>query len=407
MPEAAPVVAAFPEASGTAAASVRVRSGALVAVVVVVLGLNLRTVFSSLAAVLPEATGHSDIPSGLVTVLSTVPVLLLGVCAPLAPPLARRLGLERSLLAVAVLLTAGLLVRGDGLPVPMLVGTAACGAAIAIGNVLLPALVKRDFPHRAGLMSGVCTASMCASAALAAALTHPVYDATGSWRLALLVWALPALLAALLVLPLVRWTVVPARSRARSLPSLWRSATARHATTFMVLQAMSSFSVFGWLAPILRSRGIDGGTAGLLAAGCILVQVVGCLAAPALAGRCRDQRLFNAGAALLTGGSFVLCIVGPVSLVGLWVVLLGLGQGSLTALALALIVFRTRDSGTAARLSGMMQGVGYGVGSSGTLLVGLVHTSTGSFGGAAILFATTGALGAVFGYLAGRSRPVG
>jgi CP family cyanate transporter-like MFS transporter len=175
----------------------------------------------------------------------------------------------------------------------------------------------------------------------------------------------------------------------------------------MVLQAMSSFSVFGWLAPVLRQRGVDGGAAGLMAATCIVVQVLGCVGAPALAGRSRDQRHLNTAAALLTGSAFVLCITGPVALLGLWVLLLGVGQGSLTALALSLIVFRTSDSRTAARLSGMMQGVGYGLGSSGTFLVGLIRADTGSFAGAGLLFAATGVLGAVFGHLAGRARVVG
>lgn len=401
-----PTVAAIPGPAGPAATRAPGRRTALVALAVVLVGLNLRTVFSSLSAVLAEVSADG-VPGWLLTTLSTVPVLLLGACAPLAPALGRRLGLERALLAATALVAAGLAVRGTGLPLALLAGTVACGVAIAIANVLLPALVKRDFPHRLGLMSGVCTASMCASAALAAGLTHPVYDATGSWRAALLVWSLPALGAALALVPLARRRAAPTRSRQGAGHPVWRSATAWQVTAFMVLQAMSSFSVFAWLAPVLRARGVDAGTAGLMAAGCILVQVIGCLVAPALAARAPDQRLVNPLAAGLTGAGFVLCIVGPTGLLWASAALLGLAQGSLTALALAMIVFRTRDSATAARLSGMMQGVGYGVGSSGTFLVGFLHASTGSFAAAAGLFAATGALGAVFGYLAGRSRPVG
>ena len=88
----------------------------------------------------------------------------------------------------------------------------------------------------------------------------------------------------------------------------------------------------------------------------------------------------------MTGGGFALSIFGPLELIWLWTGLLGLGQGSLTAVALTMIMVRTRDGHTAAHLSGMMQGVGYGVGSTGTLLVGQLHQATGSFAAAGVLF---------------------
>lgn len=175
----------------------------------------------------------------------------------------------------------------------------------------------------------------------------------------------------------------------------------------MVLQAMMSFSVFAWLAPILRERGVDGGTAGLIVSASIVLQMLGSLFAPALATRFRDQRALNTAVALMTGAGFALSIFGPVELLWLWTGLLGLGQGSLTAAALTLIMVRTRDGHTAAHVSGMMQGVGYGIGSSGTLLVGQLHQSTGSFAAAGVLFMLVGSLAAVFGYRAGRDRYIG
>jgi CP family cyanate transporter-like MFS transporter len=72
--------------------------------------------------------------------------------------------------------------------------------------------------------------------------------------------------------------------------------------------------------------------------------------------------------------------------------------------ALTMIMLRTRDGHTAAHLSGMMQGVGYGLGSTGTLMVGQLHQATGSFAAAGVLFLAVGALAAVFGYRAGRNR---
>lgn len=382
-------------------------------VCLVLIGMNLRTVFSSFSAVLPEVTAQASLPGWAVVVLTTVPVTLLGVFAPAAPVLARRFGAERVLLGAMALLTAGLLLRpadpgipGGHLPA-LLAGTAACGAAIALCNVLLPGLVKRDFPHRLGLMGGLYTTAICASAALGAGFTYPVYTATGEWTMALWFWAAPAAVVLFLFLPLALRQRGMRHQAVKDGANVWRSAVAWQVTIFMVLQAMMSFSVFAWLAPILRERGVDGGTAGLIVSASIVLQMLGSLFAPALAARFSDQRAINTVVALMTGSGFALCIFGPLELVWVWAGLLGLGQGSLTAVALTMIMLRTRDGHTAAHLSGMMQGVGYGLGSTGTLMVGQLHQATGSFAAAGILFLVVGSLAAVFGYRAGRNRYVG
>jgi CP family cyanate transporter-like MFS transporter len=377
---------------------------------VVLVGLNLRTVFSSFSAILPEITAAAGLPGWAVTALTTSPVTLLGVFAPFAPRLARRFGAENVLLGAMVLLTLGLVARGLPLPgagaVPLLLaGTVACGAAIALGNVLLPSIVKRDFQHRLGLMSGLYTTAICASAALGAGLTYPAFQATGSWRASLAVWAVPAAAVVVLLIPVaLRHRAATGPAAAGGEHSPWRSPVAWQVTLFMVFQAMMSFSVFAWLAPILRDRGIDGGTAGLIVAVSILLQMTGSLFAPVLAVRLRDQRVLNAVVALMAGGGFVLSIFGPLQLIWVWTGLLGLGQGSLTAVALTMIALRTRSAAMAVRLSGMMQGVGYGLGSSGTFLVGQLLHATGSFAAAGAMFAVVGALAAVFGWQAGRAR---
>ena len=385
---------------------------AYMGICLVLIGLNLRTVFSSLAAVLPEVTADAGLPAWAVMALTTVPVALLGVFAPLAPGLARRFGAERVLLGAMAVLTAGLLLRPADLSsvghLPALIaGTAACGAAISLCNVLLPSVVKRDFPHRLGLMGGLYTTAICASAALGAGFTFPVFRVTGQWTAALWFWALPAGVVLLLFVPVALRARPGGPPRPTGGVNVWRSSVAWHVTAFMVLQAMMSFSVFAWLAPILRERGVDGGTAGLIVSASIVLQMLGSLFAPALATRFRDQRAINTVVALMTGGGFALSIFGPADFLWLWTGLLGLGQGSLTAAALTLIMVRTRDGHTAAHLSGMMQGVGYGLGSTGTLLVGHLHQSTGSFAAAGVLFLLVGSLAAVFGYRAGRDRYVG
>ena len=145
----------------------------------VLIAFNLRPVFSSASALLPEIRGELGLSPLGASLLTTLPVVCLGAFSPLAPRLAQRIGTERTLLGVLLLLTLGTALRGFS-SVPLLFfGTALAGAAIAVGNVLLPGLVKRDFAANTALMTGLYTMALCAGAASAAGLTLPIEHASG------------------------------------------------------------------------------------------------------------------------------------------------------------------------------------------------------------------------------------
>jgi MFS family permease len=160
---------------------------------------------------------------------------------------------------------------------------------------------------------------------------------------------------------------------------LWRDPLAWQVTLFMGLQSALAYSVMGWLAPILRERGLSGETAGYVVSLSVIVQVVTCLGVPALAVRARNQRGLAVGVAVLIVAAMLGCQFAPIDQIWGWAVLLGIAQGGAFALALTLIVLRSRDSHVAAQLSGMAQGVGYLVAAFGPLLVGLLRGWTGNF----------------------------
>ena len=145
----------------------------------VLIAFNLRPVFSSASALLPEIRDTLGLSATGASLLTTLPVVCLGLFSPLAPRLAQRIGTERTLLAVVFLLALGTALRGLS-SIPLLfLGTALASASIAVGNVLLPGLVKRDFPDKAAMMTGFYTMALCAGAASAAGLTLPVEHALG------------------------------------------------------------------------------------------------------------------------------------------------------------------------------------------------------------------------------------
>jgi CP family cyanate transporter-like MFS transporter len=377
----------------------------LLGVSLVLVSFNLRPVFSSLSTVLPEARQALGLSASTASLMTTLPVLCLGVFAPFAPGLARRFGPERTILLLLLALAIGTALRGVEQSGVLIFGSALAGAAIAIVNVLLPGLVKRDFPRQVALMTGFYTMALCGGAATAAGATVPLERAFGSWSMALAAWAAPVIVVALLWLPQALNAEAPAGGRGGAPQNrLWRSPLAWQVTFFMGLQSALAYCVFGWLAPILRERGMDAATAGLVVSFSVLVQTAACLLAPAIAVRGRDQRLINVVIVLLAVAGFIGCIFAPLWSVWFWAFLQGVGQGSLIAVALTIIVLRTPDSHTAARLSSMAQSFGYMMAAAGPLLVGVLRDWTGGFSAATILFLAIGAGAVAAGLGAGRNR---
>lgn len=370
---------------------------------VVLIAFNLRPVFASLSVVLPEIVRATGLSATAASLLTTLPVLCLGLFAPLAPGLGRRFGTERTLLGCMALILVGTLLRGTG-NVPLLfLASAIAGSGIAVANVLLSGLVKRDFAGQAALMMGLYT-----MAALAAGLTVPIEHALGGgWTAALAVWALPAALVTLLWAPQALARKPIASESGFTVRGLWRDRLAWQVTCFMGLQSALAYIVMGWLAPILRERGLASDVAGYVVSVSVITQVVTCLVVPALAVRLRNQIGLAVALALLTVAAMLAQLFAPLGGVWVWAVLLGIAQGGTFALALTMIVLRSPDSHVAAHLSGMAQGVGYVIAAFGPLLAGLLHGWTGSFGAASWLFVAVGVALVIAGIGAGRTLHVG
>ncbi len=379
----------------------------LLGISLMLIAFNLRPLFSSLSVLLPDLIDRTSLSAASAGYLTTLPVLCLGIFAPLAPRLSQRIGPERSLLLALLFLVAGTALRGMGDMYALFLGSALAGAAIATGNVLLPSVVKRDFPHRAALMTGVYTMALCGGAAAAAAFTLPFAHFFGnSWEAGLAVWAVPAAIVLLVWAPqALRATVIPRHSR-RTVSGLTRDPLAWQVTFFMGLQSALAYCVLGWMAPILRSRGLDGIDAGFMLSMSVMVQVATCLLMPPLAVRFRDQRLTNALLALVASLSLIMLLFAPVSTLWVWALLQGIGQGGLFAMAMTVIVLRASDSHVAAHLSGMAQGVGYVLAAVGPLLVGVLHSLSGGYEASAWLFGALGLAAAFNGWGAGRAELV-
>lgn len=379
----------------------------LLGVSVVLIAFNLRPVFSSLSVVLPDIMVSTGLSPTAASALTTLPVICLGIFAMLAPRLGRHFGTERTLLACLLMIVAGTLLRGSG-SVPLLfAATALAGTGIAISNVLMSVLVKRDFARQAALMMGLYTMAVCAGAASGAGLTVPLQHALGGqWTIALAMWAVPAAMVTLIWAPQALPRKPGAAESGHAVRGLWRDPLAWQVTGFMGLQSSLAYAVMSWLAPILRERGLGAETAGYVVSVAVMTQVVTCLAVPLIAVKCRNQVGIAVGVSVLTVVSLMGCMFAPTSGIWLWAVLLGIAQGGSFSLALTMIVLRSRDSHVASQLSGMAQGVGYLIAAFGPMMVGLLRGWTGSFDASAFLFGAIGIALVACGMGAGRSRYV-
>ena len=214
--------------------------GVLLVAALLLLAANLRPALTSVAPLIGEIRDATGVSNGVAGLLTTLPLVAFGLLSPGAPQLARAFGMELALLVSLLALAAGILLRSAGTVMLLFLGTALLGAAIAVGNVLLPGIVKREFPERIGFMTSVYSTALGISAALAACVSVPVAQLIG-WRGSLALWALPAFVAAVAWVPQLR------SSRSESAPvrtpggvgGLWRSPLAWQVTLFMGLQSLA------------------------------------------------------------------------------------------------------------------------------------------------------------------------
>ncbi|WP_024934428.1 CynX/NimT family MFS transporter [Actinomadura welshii] len=346
----------------------------------VLLTVNLRAAITGISPVLGELQEQFGLSGAEVGILTTLPVLCLGVFAAVAPAAARLAGTETAIAGSLVMITAGIVLRVVESPVSLFVGTVLAGAGIALGNVLLPAVIKRAFPSRVGSLTGLAMMLMAASGAVAAGLAVPL-DEAGGWRLALAVWAVPSLVAALVWGPLA-----VKRRRAPAAPvaaphaggSLLRSAVAWYVAAFMGLVSLMFYVLMSWLPEIMRDAGYPPAAAGMMVSTMMIVGIPLGFLVPVFAARLRDQRpLVVAVVAVMVAGLGGLLLVPSAGWV--WVAVLGVGTGSAFPLAYTLLSLRSPSPSAAARLSGMAQTGGYLLAATGPLAVGVLHEATGGW----------------------------
>ncbi|HEY7323449.1 MAG TPA: MFS transporter [Streptosporangiaceae bacterium] len=407
-------------------ASSRLRRGApLLIAGVLVLAVNLRAAITGLPPLFPELQSALHVSAATLALLAAMPVLCFGVFSGAGAPLSRRLGEERVLGLSLALLAIGLLARSLSPGALLFPGTIAAGAAIALMNVLLPSLVKRRMPDHAGVVLGLYLLMLTAGAVVASLIAVPVFTAAGGGldpgsaavRISLGLWAGPAVLAALIWLPQLRYRTVPEGpgaagagpsriGRGRGAAAMIRSPLAWQVTLFMGLQSLSYYATLSWFPTMFRDRGVSAVHAGDLLALMNLGNAATALLIPMLAHRVADQRSLAVAGNVATALGLIGAFFGPASAAVPSIVLLGLGQGATLGLGIFYTMARAPDAVTAASLSAFAQSIGYLIASLGPLVIGFLHHATGGWAASGLLLLAVAAAQLITGWMAGRAKTV-
>jgi CP family cyanate transporter-like MFS transporter len=350
----------------------------LLAVALFVLAVNLRMGISSVGPVLPQVVHDLGTPLVFGSLLTTAPVIMMGLASPFSARLAARFGMEWVVVgAVAVVFVATAARFWITTPLALLLSAIVLGSGIAAGNTMLPAVVRRYFPGSLALMTGIYAVGINAGAGLAAFATPRLAQSlSSSWRGALSVWACCAAVA------IVLWLVIALRTPARSAvapPAVRRSRQAWVAALFFGLQSIVYYGILTWLAPLYEERGWPKTQAGLLLSFFTGMQVVGALTAGVTVqrtGRLVDGLRLTA---LLSGIGTALIAFTPLSAPWLWAVVLGVGVGGIFPLSLTIPLMMTSSAADARNLTASMLCYGYLLGATGPLIVGVLRSSTGGF----------------------------
>ncbi|HLI39735.1 MAG TPA: MFS transporter, partial [Streptosporangiaceae bacterium] len=318
-------------------------------------------------------------------------------------------------------------------------GTVLASAAIAVMNVLLSSMIKRRWPERAGLLIGIYLTFLSVGAVLGSLVSVPLYNASGgSVALTLGLWGLPAIAAMLVWLSQARYgpparkrppspaagplaagplaagvpaAGVPARAESRrarraqgARAPLYRHALAWQVMAFMGLQSLLYYSTLSWLPELFRDRGATPVAAGDLLALMGFGNLVTSLVIPVLAHRVTDQRILAVPTVLVTMTGIAGSLYAPLGTAAVWMLALGMSQGSALGLAIFFTVARSPDPVTAASLSAFAQALGYLLATAGPLAVGFLHTLTRSWNLPVLVMLALGGAEAAAGWLAARPK---
>lgn len=345
----------------------------------VLAAVNLRPALTSLAPLVEQIAGDLGLSRALVSLSTALPVLCMGLLAPLAPGLAQRFGLERVIYLCMWLLVVALAARAWPGSAGLLIGSAVVlGAAIAVAGPLLSGFIKRHFAEQVGTTVTWYSVAMTVGGGAGAVLTLPAMHVLSErWELGLAVWALPALIAAVLWALVPKTPVAGRTDGAAGLP--WRNHRAWLLSVFFTLQAGMFYAIATWIVARYHEAGLSALRSNSLLSIVMLMGLPGAFVLPWVSQRFNARYLPLLACALITCMCLSMITFAPTWLPELWAVVMGFTLSGSFALSLVLPLYEANSPLDVSRFTAMMLFTGYSVGSVTPVLVGLIRDLSGGY----------------------------
>lgn len=377
---------------------------------IILIGSNLRAPLTSVGSLMSFIRDDLGLSNALAGSITTLPLLAFALLSPFAPKIANRIGMEWTIFLSLILLTVGLVVRSFFGVSLLFVGTVLIGLAIAIGNVLLPGLIKMNYPLRIGLMTGIYAVFMNLFGALASGLSVPISSISGiGWKGSLAFWGILSIVALLVWIPQLRKSVdspKAAERQEKEKHNIWKSPLAWYITVFMGMQSLVFYTLITWLPEILLAHGYGSSAAGWMLSLMQFSLIPITFIVPLIAEKMSNQKLL----AGITGALFFIGIVGLIAgnavFIPVSIILLGIGAGSAFSLSMMFFSLRTTSGQQASEMSGMAQSFGYLMAATGPVLFGALHDISNSWIIPLIVLGVVAGIIFVCGLQAGKNRTI-
>jgi CP family cyanate transporter-like MFS transporter len=374
-------------------------SGRIRLLAILMVTLNLRGVLTCVGPLLKDIQAHFHLSGTAAGLLTSLPLFAFGFLSPYAAPVARRLGMEQAVFLSMLLLVAGMGLRYLDSAAWLYLGTALIGCGIAFNNVLLPGLLRRDFPAQLTLVTAMFTMVLVTCGGLGSGIAIPLAD-WGGWRFSLVSWVIPALLGLAIWAPQLRAHSAPATVE-RQAP-LWNQPLAWQVSLFMACQSTAFYVMIAWFPSMMNDlQGISAARSGVILFIYQIFVLGSVMVTPFFIHRMRDQRAIGVALSSMILLGYVGLYLDPVHALG-WMIVMGMGAGGSLVLAITLFSLRVESAMQSVALSGMAQAVGYTMAAVTPIFIGFIHDLTQRWTLALQLMIALAVLQLAMGFLSGR-----
>ncbi|MCM2139836.1 CynX/NimT family MFS transporter [Vagococcus fluvialis] len=348
---------------------------------IIMIATNLRAPITSVGPLVGTITNSLNLTGAQAGLITTLPLIAFAIISPIAPKLARKFGTETTILSALILIILGLSIRYLPSISTLFLGTAILGCGIAIGNVLIPSIVKQEFQNQSGLVTGIYSVSMNLTGAIASGVSIPLIEKLGwTWNQAFSLWIILAALALLAWLPqLKNKKATPEVNVVDTNNSIWHSSLAWSVSLFMGIQSFIFYVLVAWLPEMLISQGIPSSKSGGMLSLLQLTLLPTTFIIPIIAEKRPNQKSL----VVISFTLFTLGISGlmfsSLAVISLSIIAIGIAGGIAFSLSMMFFNLRTSTPKEAADLSGMAQSIGYILAAVGPFLFGLLHDLTNNW----------------------------